>query len=87
MRDVGGDVDLGAESEINFCPGMGNGGVDDRVLGLVGRSDVFFPCGLVVAGVHWVHLFSQHKVVINALANIMVIPVNFLGQKLWSFKK
>jgi dolichol-phosphate mannosyltransferase len=52
-------------------------------------STVAFGCnyGLVVAGVHWVHLFSQHKVVINALANIMVIPVNFLGQKLWSFKK
>ncbi|HEY3774395.1 MAG TPA: GtrA family protein [Solirubrobacteraceae bacterium] len=52
-------------------------------------STIAFGCnyGLVVAGVHWVHLFSQHKVVINALANIMVIPVNFLGQKLWSFKK
>lgn len=52
-------------------------------------STVAFGCnyGLVVAGVHWVHLFSQHKVVINALANILVIPVNFLGQKLWSFKK
>jgi putative flippase GtrA len=52
-------------------------------------STVAFGCnyGLVVAGVHWFQLFSQHKVVINALANIMVIPVNFLGQKLWSFKK
>jgi putative flippase GtrA len=52
-------------------------------------STVAFGCnyGLVVAGVHWVHLFSQHKVVLNAIANILVIPVNFLGQKLWSFKK
>jgi putative flippase GtrA len=39
---------------------------------------------LVVAGVHWT---SLDKILINAIANILVIPVNFLGQKLWSFKK
>ena len=52
-------------------------------------STIAFGCnyGLVVAGVHWVHWFSMHKVFINAIANILVIPVNFLGQKLWSFKK
>jgi putative flippase GtrA len=39
--------------------------------------------GLVVAGVHWT---SIDKVVISMMANILVIPVNFLGQKLWSFR-
>jgi putative flippase GtrA len=39
--------------------------------------------GLVVAGVHWT---SMEKVVIQIIANILVIPVNFLGQKLWSFR-
>jgi len=43
-----------------------------------------FDYVLVVAGVHWT---SIDKVVLNAIANILVIPVNFLGQKLWSFKK
>ena len=37
-----------------------------------------------VAFVHWT---SLHKVWIDIIANILVTPVNFLGQKLWSFKK
>jgi len=40
--------------------------------------------GLVVAFVHWTTL---DKVLIDVIANILVTPVNFLGQKLWSFKK
>ena len=40
--------------------------------------------GLNVAFVHWT---SLHKVPIEVLSNILVTPVNFLGQKLWSFKK
>jgi putative flippase GtrA len=39
---------------------------------------------LVVAFVHWT---SLDKVLIQAFANILVIPVNFLGQKLWSFRR
>jgi putative flippase GtrA len=39
--------------------------------------------GLVVAGVHWT---SIDKVIISMMANVLVIPVNFLGQKLWSFR-
>ena len=39
---------------------------------------------IVIAFVHWT---SMDKVFIQAIANILVIPVNFLGQKLWSFKK
>ena len=50
MRDVGGDADLGAESEIDSCAGVGDDGVGHRVLGLVGGSDVFFLRGVVVAG-------------------------------------
>ena len=48
-------------------------------------STVAFGCVyvLVVAGVHWT---SLDKVVINMMANIVVIPVTFLGQKLWSFR-
>jgi putative flippase GtrA len=40
--------------------------------------------GINVAFVHWT---SLHKVPIEIISNILVIPVNFLGQKLWSFKK
>jgi putative flippase GtrA len=40
--------------------------------------------GINVALVHWT---SMHKVPIEIISNILVIPVNFLGQKLWSFKK
>ena len=40
--------------------------------------------GIVVAFVHWT---SMEKVLIQAIANILVIPVNFLGQKLWSFRR
>ena len=40
--------------------------------------------GLNVALVHWT---SLHKVPIEIISNILVTPVNFLGQKLWSFKK
>jgi putative flippase GtrA len=39
---------------------------------------------IVVAFVHWTAL---DKVLIDVIANILVTPVNFLGQKLWSFKK
>ena len=39
--------------------------------------------GIVVAFVHWT---SMEKVLIQVIANILVIPVNFLGQKLWSFR-
>jgi putative flippase GtrA len=39
--------------------------------------------GIVVAFVHWT---SLEKVLIQVIANILVIPVNFLGQKLWSFR-
>jgi putative flippase GtrA len=40
--------------------------------------------GIVVAFVHWT---SLEKVLIQVIANILVIPVNFLGQKLWSFRR
>ncbi len=39
---------------------------------------------LVIAFVHWT---TMDKVLIDVIANILVTPVNFLGQKLWSFKK
>jgi putative flippase GtrA len=39
---------------------------------------------IVVAFVHWT---SMEKVLIQAIANILVIPVNFLGQKFWSFRR
>lgn len=39
--------------------------------------------GIVVAFVHWTPL---GKVLIDVIANILTTPVNFLGQKLWSFK-
>jgi putative flippase GtrA len=38
---------------------------------------------IVVAFVHWT---SLDKVLIDIIANILVIPVNFLGQKFWSFR-
>jgi putative flippase GtrA len=37
-----------------------------------------------IAFVHWT---SMHKLSIEIISNILVIPINFLGQKLWSFKK
>jgi len=40
--------------------------------------------GLNVGFVHWTTL---GKVPIEIISNILVTPVNFLGQKLWSFKK
>ncbi|HLI60838.1 MAG TPA: GtrA family protein [Solirubrobacteraceae bacterium] len=40
--------------------------------------------GLNVGLVHWT---SLQKVPIEVISNILVTPVNFLGQKLWSFKK
>jgi putative flippase GtrA len=40
--------------------------------------------GINIAFVHWT---SLHKVPIEVISNILVTPVNFLGQKLWSFKK
>ena len=38
------------EAEAAGCPGVGDGGLDDRVLGLVGRSDVLLSRGVVLAG-------------------------------------
>ena len=48
-------------------------------------SAVAFGCnyGLVVGFVHWTTL---DKVLIDIIANILVIPVNFIGQKFWSFR-
>ena len=48
-------------------------------------SAVAFGCnyGLVIGFVHWT---SLQKTVCDIFANILVIPVNFLGQKFWSFR-
>jgi putative flippase GtrA len=40
--------------------------------------------GIVIAFVHWTNM---EKVLIQVIANILVIPINFLGQKLWSFRR
>jgi putative flippase GtrA len=39
---------------------------------------------IVIAFVHWT---SLDKILIEVIANILVIPVSFLGQKFWSFKQ
>lgn len=53
----------------------------------------FFIVSLVAFGVNYVilvalvHGTGMEKVLAQAIANICVIPVNFLGQKLWSFRR
>jgi putative flippase GtrA len=39
---------------------------------------------IVIAFVHWT---SLDKILIEIIANILVIPVSFLGQKFWSFRQ
>jgi putative flippase GtrA len=59
----------------------------------VGQGVKFFIVSLVSFGVNYgilvglVHSSGMDKVLAQAIANICGIPINFLGQKLWSFKK